>query len=132
MGYRDLVQEWTDSLNIAARHPDRGIEAVKTTIYHYAPKWLDVGTEMDRLAAENARLRAIVDLIELKNERDRLAAMVPALHALADMHTRDDPQVGFVVETQPSLVEWGLERYISAWRTIRVGLNLQTEPDEAK
>lgn len=79
MSYRTLVQGWIDSFELATSHPDNALNIVKTTIYNYAPQWLDIGTQMDQLVTENERLKAIVNLIDLKNERDDLKQRLDAL-----------------------------------------------------
>lgn len=76
MSSKDRMEEWTRFWLKAA---DSNIEAAKVAFINYAPTLVDMGAEMDRLYIENERLRAIVDLIELKEERDRLAKRVAEL-----------------------------------------------------
>lgn len=75
MSYRERMEDLVRALQFAA---DRA-PIMTPGIIHYSPQLVDMGIEMDRLYAENERLAAIVNLIELKNERDALAARVAEL-----------------------------------------------------
>jgi hypothetical protein len=78
MSYRDRMEELTDAIR---RSIGKSPEFAKVTLINYLPQLVDMGVELDRLHAENERLTAIVNLIELKNERDRLAKRVAELGA---------------------------------------------------
>lgn len=58
-----------------------------------------------------------------------------ALHVIATIHTRDDDQMGFVIEAYAGgdFTRWqySREQYIEAWRTVREHLHMQTEPKSA-
>ncbi len=75
-GHEWYMRELTQSLiGYAQGKP----EVVLTSLIHYAPRLVEMGIIMDRLAAENEHLRKIVDLIDLKNERDALKLKVAEL-----------------------------------------------------
>lgn len=79
VSYKELVESWISSFQWLADNPpsDQMVrDALKATIVNYAPKWRDIGKDMDKLVAENERLQAIVNLIDLKQERDGLAKRV--------------------------------------------------------
>ena len=62
----------------------------------------------------------------------RVVTINEALRVLADMHTRDDDQVGFVVEYSPNphLSFWTQDEYIKAWQMVRERLHMKTEPSK--
>lgn len=76
MSYRAYIEDIVSSLRNSA---DLEQCVYKTTLAHYGGRLIDCGNDLDRLYAENERLRTIVDLIELKNERDALSARVREL-----------------------------------------------------
>ncbi len=58
-----------------------------------------------------------------------------ALLILAAFHTRDDDEIGFVVELHPrhpslNLTPYSQADYIEAWRSVRAHVHMQTEPKE--
>lgn len=57
-----------------------------------------------------------------------------ALRVLADVHTRDDLQFGFIVSAgahpYDHLTPWSPSDYLEAWRVVRAHLGLQVEPEK--
>lgn len=56
-----------------------------------------------------------------------------ALNILADFHTRDDDQVGFVVHMSAGhhYAPWRSDAdYVTAWRTVRAHLRRSIEPHQ--
>lgn len=56
-----------------------------------------------------------------------------ALRILAETHTRDDRQVGFVVEAglpSPYVRRHSQEDYLAAWKVVREQLHMQVDPEE--
>jgi hypothetical protein len=57
-----------------------------------------------------------------------------ALHIIATIHTRDDPQMGFVINPYAggdfNLWVYSREQYIAAWKIVREHLHMQTEPQQ--
>ena len=52
-----------------------------------------------------------------------------ALRILAECHTREDPERGFVVEMGVTSPRWHAQAdYVEAWRVVREQLSLQTKP----
>lgn len=55
-----------------------------------------------------------------------------ALHIIASVHTKDDPDVGFVFLVGATCYDhfhpWSPEDHIEAWRVLRKHLHMQTEP----
>ena len=58
--------------------------------------------------------------------------LTQALHILATIHTRDDPQTGCVVEfsVPQNVIKWqySLAEYIAAWAAVREHLHMPTKP----
>lgn len=50
-----------------------------------------------------------------------------ALFILATVHTRDDDEVGFTVETLPSLHFFTQADYIEAWKEVRRAIGQQVD-----
>lgn len=69
MSYRQRMEEIVENLRFGI---DMKQDVARTTLAHYGPKLIDMGQASDRLADDVERLRAIVDLVELKAERDAL------------------------------------------------------------
>ncbi len=88
MSHQDRTREIIKSLRWIAETKAEDCAAILlVTLLNYEPTWLDEAKEMDKIVAENERLKAIVDLIYVKqarlkafkNERDALAARVAEL-----------------------------------------------------
>lgn len=87
MSYHDRMQVLVSTLRTTlGQNP----EVAKVTLINYSPQLIDMGIEFDRLHAENERLKAIVDLVELKQDRDRLAERVAELEAERDGKNASD------------------------------------------
>jgi hypothetical protein len=60
--------------------------------------------------------------------------LAEALHILANIHTRDDDQVGFVVlagaQWRPLESQWTQAQYIEAWEVVRRYTFMQTKPTD--
>lgn len=58
--------------------------------------------------------------------------LAEALHILANIHTRDDPDVGFVIlagaQWRPLESQWSQEQYIESWKVVRRHTFMQTKP----
>lgn len=79
MSYRERMEEIVEAMRSAFQtRPDAAI----APLIHYGPQIVDMGIVADKLSADVERLSAIVNLIELKQERDRLAKRVLELEAL--------------------------------------------------
>lgn len=59
-----------------------------------------------------------------------------ALHILTSIHTRDDAQVGFVIEhgatCNPYTSPFSIEDYDQAWKSVRAHIHMQVEPPKEK
>lgn len=57
--------------------------------------------------------------------------LTQALYILAQAHTREDEQVGYVVEMHPGfdMRPFSQGEYIEAWKVVRAALMLPTEPE---
>ena len=53
-----------------------------------------------------------------------------ALRMLAEVHTRDDSEVGYVVEMGAKPFEFQREHYVRCWSVVRKHLGMMTEPEE--
>lgn len=55
-----------------------------------------------------------------------------ALQVLADIHTKDDHQVGFVfmvgATAQNGMTRWSVNDHLQAWRAVREHLHMQVDP----
>lgn len=55
-----------------------------------------------------------------------------ALRVLADIHTKDDHQVGFVfmvgATAHRGLTQWSVDDHINAWRVVRQHLHMTVDP----
>ncbi len=59
-----------------------------------------------------------------------LMPLCKALHLLARLHTNDDDQTGFTVQTSAGpFVGFEASYYAEAWRSVRHAAGLQTEPE---
>jgi hypothetical protein len=87
MSYRERIEELSDAIRDSI---GKSPEVAKVTLINYLPQLIDMGINLDRLLAENERLTAIVNLIELKEDRDRLAKRVSELEAEADGKNASD------------------------------------------
>jgi hypothetical protein len=76
MSYREQMEETVSTLQRAAQMEKN---AAIITIANYGPQLVDMGIHLDRIYAENERLIAIVNLVDLTKERDYLAIRVAEL-----------------------------------------------------
>ena len=55
-----------------------------------------------------------------------------ALRILADVHTKDDHQVGFVfmvgAHAQNGMTQWSVGDHLTAWKVVRKHLHMQVDP----
>lgn len=78
MSYRERMEELTAKIRDCF---DENPEVAKVAFINYSPQLIDMGDVADKLSADVERLSAIVNMIDLKNERDRLAKRVEELEA---------------------------------------------------
>jgi uncharacterized protein YwlG (UPF0340 family) len=76
MNEREAMEEMLRSFQRAV---DTNQHATVVHLAYYGPELIDMAIRMDRLQAENERLSAIVNLIELKTENDDLKQRLEAL-----------------------------------------------------
>ena len=59
-----------------------------------------------------------------------------ALRVLADIHTKDDHQVGFVfmvgATAHHNMTRWSVDDHIQAWRVVREHLHMQVDPQPSQ
>lgn len=77
MTYREHIEQIVNRLQNAA---DLEPCVTKTTIAHYGPRLIDFGIDLDRLHAENERLTAIIDLVDMMKERDEMKVHIHELN----------------------------------------------------
>lgn len=62
-----------------------------------------------------------------------VVTLFDALRVLADSHTRDDHQMGFIIEAalpSPYVMRHSMDDYNRAWAVVREQLHMQTEPQK--
>lgn len=85
MSSREDMEKLVSDLRGALDLPN-GLAVLKVCLAHHGPRLVDHGLALDRLHAENERLAAIAELVEITQERDELrAAARMALGFLADL-----------------------------------------------
>lgn len=57
-----------------------------------------------------------------------------AIRIVCDGHTRDDPRIGYTVESMPQVRfgPYSPEDYVKAWGVLRAHVHLPTKPEDYK
>lgn len=72
---------------------------------------------------------ATADTVEMWNARPETDEMLKAARVLAQAYTRDDHQIGFVIDgSPPHLYMASLQDVVEAWGVFRKAVHLPTEP----
>jgi hypothetical protein len=77
MTYRETMEKFVNEARDLIEL--KRFDVLHVFLANYGPQLVDRGIDLDRLYAENERLAAIVNLIELKKDRDQLAERVGEL-----------------------------------------------------
>jgi hypothetical protein len=79
MTYRETMEKFVNEARDLIEL--KRFDVLHVFLANYGPQLVDRGIDLDRLYAENERLTAIVNMIAITQERDRLAARVAELEA---------------------------------------------------